>query len=740
MVSSNDNQTRFNQNVFVDGDIDSTGDITLTGNLFLGGYISNPPVPDSLIKCDATFTNIVNTDESKTLENVEFIDNFYAGQTIRIFGAKDVDSFQEMTNSSTSLSLFTPTTDLDSESNTTNFYYRVADFNLLTGEISQANPNTYSINVKFPIEEFNVSRFVRISFTNKPSEDNAILLYRRVGETGDFRLCNILGSKEYSSSFVDYYNFDHTSWGGKRASDNTYPDDLIYVPVTPPSSPLIGWTDVVIESVDYENGVIILENNVKVDNSRLEVNIAHNETDKLQQNVDNFSDQGLKSITLYGKTHVVENLKLPNNFSLNGVPNFSRIKKMPWSGFSSTADPSNNIIFSENNTETTKISLDGVDVDGSALEQVLYPDFTDTSINYAVDFGETSNSCVLNNSRIFNVIGGGIYSPNSNKFKITESEVFNSGLTDRYDYSPIVANNSTDIISSGNLYQNFSDYVDFSLIYKGVSIHNIIQNCGTGLYIFGSRFFISSPNVLMGPANEFLPSPDILNSEYDSVNITLQNNAPFMSSVFTYQENGEAFNLKQNDNNELIYELWKLEKTSVGQENLYEQITDVEISNVEDVTIDPTQGEFQFSISQLNVNKIFDQYSYSDLIEINPFHKGLVYTASLREIVEAGSIVLTGDSIGTLSGDGNFYTISVENFRYLYEGALVTLIGHQGFTAFSENNNYGTISNITRPTGSNTAIITIYYDGGVTTIGQSPTNLGTINIINKFQLAKGQIL
>lgn len=740
MVSSNDNQTRFNQNVFVDGDIDSRGDITLTGNLFLGGYISNPPVPDSLTKCDAIFTDIVNTDESKTLSNVEFVDNFYAGQTIRIFGAKDVNSFQEMTNSSTSISLFTPTTDLDNEGDTTKFYYRVADFDLISGEISQVNPNTYSVDVKFPIEEFNASRFVRISFSNKPSENKAILLYRRVGETGDFRLCNVLGPKEYSSSFVDYYNFDYTSWGGKRASDNTYPDDLIYVPVTPPSTPLVGWKDVVIESVDYENNVITLENNVKVDNNRLAVNIAHNETEVLQQNIDNFSEQGLKSITLYGKTHVVENLKLPNDFSLKGVPNFSRLKKMPWSGYSSDTDPSNNIVFSDNNTETTKITLDGIDIDGSLKEQVLYPDNSDTSSNYAVDFGETSDGCVLNNTRIFDVIGGGIYTPNSNKFKITESEIFNSGLTDRYDYSPIIANGSTDIISSGNIYQNFSDYADFSLIYKGIAIHNIIQNCGTGLYIFGSRFFLSSPNVLMGPASEFLPSPDILNSEYDSVNITLQPNAPFVSSVFTYQENGEAFDLKKNDDNKLIYELWKLEKNSVGQENLYENISDVTISNVEDVNVDPTQGEFQFSISQIDVNKIFNQYSYNDLIDINEFHVGLVYTVSLREIVPSGNIVLTGNSIGTLSSDGDYYTISVENFKYLYEGALVTLEGHQGFTASSENNNYGTISEINRPTGSNTAIVTIYYDGGVSNIGQSTSNLGTINIVNKFQLAKGQIL
>lgn len=739
MVSSSDNQTRFNQNVFVDGDIDTTGDITLNGNLFLGGYISNPPVPDGLVKCDARFTDIVNTDESKTLSNVEFIDNFRSGQKIRIFNARSTEISQDLANSVTTLSLFTPTTDLDDSGDSTNFYYRVADFDLTNGQISQVNPSTYSINVKFPTSEFNVSRFVRISFTNKPSIDKAVLLYRRVGETGDYRLCAVLGPKEYNQSYIDYYTFDYTSWSGKRSSDNTYPDDTIYVPVNPPSSLMIGWTDATIEEVDYETNTITLEETVTVDNNNLNVNIAHNDTQELQETIDDFSSQGLKSLTLYGKTHIIEKLKLPNNFSLNGVPNFSKLKKMPWSGFEGDSG-NNNIIFSETETETARITLDGIDIDGSVLEQVLFQDNSDKSINYAVDFGEKNDNCVFNNTRIYNVIGGGIYSPNSSKLKITESEVFNSGLTDRYDYSPIIANNSTDIISSGNLYQNFSDYVDFSLTYKGVAIHNIIENCGSGLYIFGSRFLLSSPNVLMGPANELLPSPDILNSEYDSVNITLQNNAPFISSVFTYQENGEAFNLKQNEDNELIYELWKLEKNSAGQENLYESITDVKISNVEDSSIDPERGEFQFSISQIDVNKIFNDYSFSDMKDINEFHRGLVYTASLKEIVNAGDIVLTGGSTGTLSDDENYYTISVENFKYLYEGALVTLIDHQGFTAFSDNENYGTISNIRRPSGSDTAIVTIYYDGGVDNIGQSTTNLGTINIINKFQLAKGQIL
>ena len=79
----------------------------------------------------------------------------------------------------------------------------------------------------------------------------------------------------------------------------------------------------------------------------------------------------------------------------------------------------------------------------------------------------------------------------------------------------------------------------------------------------------------MGPASEFLPSPDILNSAFDSININLtaHQNSMYTSDSMVYQENGAAFNLSTNsiggENPELIYRVFYIQKSEKGVEEAY---------------------------------------------------------------------------------------------------------------------------------------------------------------------------
>lgn len=733
---ANNNQTRLSQDLFVDGDIESTGNMQVNGDLLVSGFVGQPPQNDSITKCSAIFTDLTGS-LSKTLENVEFVNNFNSGDKIRIYNASPQGFSQTLDTPNTTIQLYSPPSTLDDLSSSTSFYYKIADFDLTNGLISQSS-GAYSINVLFPIDEFSVERFIKLTFTNTPNENNAILVYRSVGDASNYKLCAVLGPKDYQQSYIDYYTFDYTAWSGKNIEDNTYPDSIVHVPTTPPTSPKKGWTDATIEAVDYIGNTIFLTEDIVADTGNLVVNISHDDTELLQTRINTlYNDYNLKNLNLGGKTYAVSGLVIPDDFAISGVPNLSKLKKLPWSVYrDGTVD--NIMLNCDTTANNPKISLVDFDIDGNMLEQVLASDESSEQINYAVNLGFESNQCVLNKNRIYNVIGGGVYTPYSNRFKITDSEIRDSALSDRYDFSPIVANNSTDIIVSGNGFNNFSNYLNFSLSYKGVVLNNIIENCGTGVYIYGSRFFISSPNVLMGPADELLPNPDILNSEYDSVNIILENNTPFQSSVMSYSENGEPFDIVSHERNNVQYDVWKLEKTSDGIERLYEQLTDITISNVIDSEVIPEEGDFKFAIPQLSVNSIINDYSVTDMRQVNGNHEGIVYRALLEEYVPAGTIIPLGSVAGEIQTQQYDYKILVQDARYLYVGAPVLIEGHDGFQLDSGVSEIGEIYSLITTAGLTEVVIR--YEGNVVSIGQNTESLGSITIINKFIMAKGFVL
>jgi hypothetical protein len=723
--------TRLNQSLYVDGDIDLTGDINVPGNIYLGGFIFDSPTLDSLDKCEVTFTNVTDN-RSNRMENVEFVENFKNNDWIRIYGAMtDSPTYSTglLTSTQTTVVLNSPPTDLDDDFNITQFSYRFAEFDMTNGAIAPAT-NITSVNVKFPITQFSADRFVRITFQTIPETNRGLLVYRRVGISGQFKLAFVLGPKDFSQSFIDYYDFDYTQWSGKNETDNTYTSNTIHFPLAPPTTSLFGWCDEQIDFVDVGARSIVLKNQVRL-GTNLTLNISHNDTFFLQDLIDLQETIGRKNLRLRDKVYVVSSLSLPSRFSLSGIPSYSTIKKLPWFGLN------NNIIKTKDDGDATRITLDGIDIDGNLSNQYLLSDGSNPSANYSVNFGSDSENCVLNNTRIYNSIGGGLYAPSSNRLKINVSEIFNSGVTDRYAFSPVIADESTDIIISASRFENFTESLDVSLSYKGTVSNNIIQNCGTGLYIFGCRFFISSPNVLMGPAGEYLPLPDILNTEYNSVNITLVPDSPTPSPVFTYQENGELFNLISHPKNNIIYQVWKLEKTQLGQENLYGEITDVVIQDLSG--FDKSLGQFSFIITRDDVLKLSSIYSYNTLVQQNPNHRAIVYTASLEEWVNAGTIVPTGSGESAVSGivNGDEYTVSVQNIKYLYVGAEVELQNHSGFNLVNSNG-IGEVSNIS--TVGQLSLVTIKFDGATITAGDNPLSLGNINIINKFLLAKGQII
>jgi len=68
----------------------------------------------------------------------------------------------------------------------------------------------------------------------------------------------------------------------------------------------------------------------------------------------------------------------------------------------------------------------------------------------------------------------------------------------------------------------------------------LLEICGTGLRTFASGKITTTNNIILGPSDEYIPSPDIYDSDYNSVNFTVERGVTFNSPVLLYIQDGSA--------------------------------------------------------------------------------------------------------------------------------------------------------------------------------------------------------
>ena len=565
---------------------------------FDGGLIR-----DSLTETEASFTGVGIDSQSNALyisyaddaasaipgigkpagyqnDNPNIADNYQKGQKLRIYGAsldavqEDLDAFIGSGFSFSVVSAgFVSTGGVESTKHT--FSYKVCLFDLESGKITKATTSQEEVFM-LPVDgvsstnvfdQFNPDYFVRLNFSSIPP-GKGILVYRSVGAGNlvgpDYKLTAVLGTREtVENRWVDYFTFDYTPWSGKTGKfifnsadklDNTYAW-VIHFPTTAPADPYRGWVDVeILSSVNNtasERVELILSSSVYVNNPAT-ATVSHNDTNVIQSAINANSAIGRKNILLNAKTYVSGGLELPDKFGLQGTTAVTKILRLPWSG-GENSSLNTKMIKAQTLQGAETLTLVGIDLDGNLKHSFLFNDAVDPKLNYAIDFGSNALDVTLDRVRLLNVPGGGVYAPGITNLKITTCDFLNSGINDRYDFSPLVADAAFTTLVIGSRFENYTDNINVSLTDQGVIANNIISNCGTGLFIYGSRFFVSSPNVLVGPANEFLPTPDVLSSEYDLINIDLTeaylSDDQFLSDNFVYSENGSAYNLLQTNRN-----------------------------------------------------------------------------------------------------------------------------------------------------------------------------------------------
>ena len=714
-------------------------------------------VTDSFTDTEGVFNSIQGSGEELQSSVIRISDadrlNAYSpGQTLRIYGASQNLS-GKLESPGTSFSV--TAVNFPTSGTLFEFGYRIAEFDYATGEISPA-ADAQVVQIAIPNElpngtsiyqAFNQTYFIRVNFSST-SDSRGILVYRNTPlDNTDYKLVSVLGPKEVSSGiWIDYYNVDYNPWTGKNV-DNTYAD-IVHFPLLAPSGARRGWVDRTIDSVTTigATAIDVTLNETVFINTTAQCTVAHNDTDTIQGAINQNSNSGLKTVSMNAKQYVASHLVLPDNFGLTGVANITRIKRLPWS----TTQQTSNFVRTSSSQNAPNISIAGIDFDGNSLNSYLYGDTINIETNYAINLGNNPIDPLMDKVRIIKPIGGGIYAPGQRNLRLTNSEIVDSGLSDRLAnlYSPLIATNGTNLFITGTRFENFTNYIDASITNRGIISTNIIVNCGSGLFVYGASFVSSGDNVIIGPANEFISTPDTLNSEYDSVNISLENaylsSGEYVSSNYKYQENGLDFNLTGNTAIDrarggsenanfanILYQTYYVQDVN-GVEEIYQDNTGIILNNRSG--LDPSLGEFGFTIDSGTVADISiagGQYSYSTLVANNANHAGIVYTISFEREVRAATISDTGLAGGQSDGADTIQIIT-STLDYLAVGSEVRVQNAVGTISIP-----GTIGTVTAINGS---IVSIRWPGSSLNPASETLTGGSINIIDRFVMAKGRIL
>lgn len=691
--------------------------------------LAETQLTDSYLGITGTPIDLINTTATITVSPTD-IGKFAVGQNVRIFNASIQDTYI------TSLPTISGVTKYGLSGASGNFVrYKIAAFNLNNGKISAATAESSIVYIGTnTLDSFNNTNNIEIELT-RANGNHGILIYRSYSPSGGaYELIDVLGQKQLGGistlsniRYKDFGNFNTNDWSRKGVRNQyTGTTGIVHVPTIAPNDALRGWVDTTVASVD------VLANRVTFTDDfygGAQVKVYQDDTAFIQTAINERFDSGIKSLTLNDRRYVVSSIQIPSegNFTLNGKGRQTTLYKLPWS-----TEDYNKIIFGQGILKN--VSFTNFNIDGNMQNQTLKFDDSGATedYNYAISLGSDSESVNIDKVHIDNVIGGGIYIYQPSKLSVNLNRITDSGMTDLFAYSPLYASDGTDVTVTNNVFKNFSDSVDLSTTDGGVFQGNIVENTGSGVLVYSSRFFISNPNVIKGPAGEFIPTADTLNSEYDSVNITLEANTPFNSPVFTYQENGNVFDLTSNFGS-LRYQIDKLLKQD-NVESLYGTLP----SFMKDVAgPDKSQGEFKFTIAAANVDSILTTYSYSNLKSANNYHAGLVWRALQTEYVISANVMVATAQTNPGNAGYDKYRVRLRNYDNIAVSSIIRFDGHGGTIGGGTlDNTEGTVLSLLEDTEAQELTVTIQYPSNVTSAGDE----GRLRVKNTFVLAKGRIL
>jgi hypothetical protein len=516
-------------------------------------------VPSASIQ--GTITEVINTDTIKV------------DHRLKVFGVQSTDPSANVdeafpTPAFTSVKKGTTDTNLDTQ----NYYYWTAQFRFDNGKIGAASGPSNVIEHNVP-SLLDTDRYISLSLA-RTSGDYGILVYR--GSTSNLleaELISVLGPRELgninsSIVFNDQGTFTRTEWSTKTTDTNAFSSlttapsrlnpnydssNIVYFPLVPPTNEELdseringkGWVTGTVERVLNKKTVRLDAKHWHNDDY---VEIVHDNTDGLQAAINENRDLALRNIVLPDGVYYTSRLDVPSNFALIGNSKRTVLKQIPWNFefYDDLTEPTlKGTILTPQDQNPERITIRDITVDGNMVNQILWQE---DQANYSISI-PNGIDVSFDNINVQNSAGAGIYALDNERLRVSSCQVRDGGLSYSEDetQSPLFAASSRFVTITDNIFENWSAGINTSVTRIGTIVSNTIRNCGSGLLIYGSGNLLSSPNLIMGTDDEWIPSVDKLDSDYDSVNIDLDPGVDYVSPSLLYLRDNEPLYLASTD-------------------------------------------------------------------------------------------------------------------------------------------------------------------------------------------------
>lgn len=642
-----------------------------------------------------------------TLDTLSDIQYFNISHQVKIFGASvtETASLPVAPSGSITIQASSEETTFNDDAIPHSFYaYAFASYGLVNGDVS-----TYTVvnNVieNLASDRLNEANYNTLTITR--NSNTGVLVYRAEFSTSNaaqnavnniasdrtpFKLIAVLGPKEFTNdslvaTYIDYGEYDVPTWT-KRNPDGTYKNDLVHFPINPPALSKRGWAVGGVKAVDGISGKVTIDvPGLKIDTNNWDVYLYHDDTVAIQTAIDELSNEGTDFLIIPGGTYLIDQIKLPGGFTLRGLDDATVFKKQYWTTTnlnSTTMDGLKNSMFVDGNYDYTQppstwglidFTMRDLVIDGNSAYQILY-DFSDIGSetnNVALGF-PNSHFVKLKDIKITNTSGPAVFAEGSLNFSISNSSIFDGMETERYGTPCILMSDCENTTLSSSFFRNYPGALDFTTGKVLAVSGSVIRNCGAGIQIYGSVNTDVLDNIILGPADEYIPVPDLYDTDYDGVNISVTPGIETQTPVYQYQAAGENKDLSNTILNFEVYEATVAGGVEIV--DLNNPLTDVQFEyfNPVDVNLDPLDD---ITVGQIRFKLPVDQTNNVPVAQVDSYY---VYRITGIDYKNVGSDIDNVLGSGQLTGNTpETYEVTVTNtavYNSLVVGDYVKLVSH----------------------------------------------------------------